>query len=150
MRKNGEQYEYIAVYVDDLLFAMADPETFVKTLSDKKGRYKFKLKGTGPISFHLGCNFARDEDGVMTMAPKKYIQKLIDGYVRMFRKKPQNEYHSSLEEGDHPELDTSEMLKVEGVTTYQSLIGSMQWTISLGRIDIATVVMSLSSFRSAP
>jgi hypothetical protein len=150
IRRNGERYEYIAVYVDDLLFAMADPEAFVSILSDKKGKYKFKLKGTGPITFHLGCDFARDKDDVMTMAPKKYIQKMIDGYIRMFGEKPRSVYHSPLEEGDHPELDTSEILDIEGVTKYQSLIGSMQWAISLGRIDIATAVMSLSSFRSAP
>ena len=33
---------------------------------------------------------------------------------------------------------------------YQSLIGALQWTISLGRLDITTAVMSLSSFRSSP
>jgi hypothetical protein len=73
------------------------------------------LRGTGPISFHLGCDFARDKDGVMTMAPKKYIQKLIDRYVRMFGEKPRMVYHSLLEEGDHPELDTSKMLDVDAL-----------------------------------
>jgi hypothetical protein len=37
MHRNGEQYEYIAVYVDGLLFGMLDPEAFVKTLSEKRG-----------------------------------------------------------------------------------------------------------------
>ena len=32
MRRNGEIYEYIAVYVDDLAFAMKDPGKFVETL----------------------------------------------------------------------------------------------------------------------
>ena len=30
------------------------------------------------------------------------------------------------------------------------LIGSLQWAVSLGRLDIATAVMTLSSFRAAP
>ena len=30
------------------------------------------------------------------------------------------------------------------------MIGAMQWAISIGRFDIATAVMSLSSFRVAP
>ena len=30
------------------------------------------------------------------------------------------------------------------------MIGVMQWAISIGRFDIATAVMSLSSFRVAP
>jgi hypothetical protein len=150
MKEVDGHYEYIAVYVDDLLFAMKDPETFTKVLSDTAGRYKFKLKGTGPIKFHLGCDFERDAHGTLSMTPKKYIQKMYDGYVRMFGEKPKLVYHAPLEEGDHPELDCTELLDIDGVTKYQSLIGSMQWAVSLGRIDIATAVMSLSSYRSAP
>jgi hypothetical protein len=33
---------------------------------------------------------------------------------------------------------------------YQSLIGAMQWAISIGRFDIITAVMILSSFRAMP
>ena len=35
MHRNGEIYEYIAVYVDDLAFAMKDPGTFVEALRAK-------------------------------------------------------------------------------------------------------------------
>ena len=54
MRENKGLYEYIAVYVDDLLIAAKDPEEIVKTLSEK---HKFKLKGVGPLTYHLGCNY---------------------------------------------------------------------------------------------
>ena len=57
---------------------------------------------------------------------------------------------SPLEPGDHPELDTSEFLDEDGVLIYQSLVGSMQWAISLGRWDIQTAVMTMSSFRAQP
>jgi hypothetical protein len=56
MHENDGIYEYVAVYVDDLTFAMSAPDDFVKSLQTK---YKFKLKGTGPLQFHLGCNFYR-------------------------------------------------------------------------------------------
>jgi len=49
MREKGDDYEYMGVYVDDLMFASKDPETIVKTLIEK---CKFKLKGTGPSEFH--------------------------------------------------------------------------------------------------
>lgn len=150
MRNAGDHYEYVAVYVDDLLFVMKDPQKFTDALSNPKGRYKFKLKGTGQISFHLGCDFLRDNHGILTMSPKKYIQKMYDGYVRIFGEKPKQIYWSPLEEGDHPELDNSELLTQDEIIKYQSLVGSMQWAVSLGRIDIATSVMTLSSFRSAP
>ena len=147
MRSNGDSYDYIAVYVDDLAIAAKDPQTIVKTLEEK---YKFKLKGTGEITFHLGCDFFRDEDGVLCMAPRKYIDKMIDEYKRMFGESPKQNVLSPLEKGDHPELDETEFLEAKGITQYQSLIGCMQWAISLGRVDIATAVMTMSAFRPAP
>jgi len=84
------------------------------------------------------------------MHPKKYIDKVTQSYERMFGYKPRTNVTSPLEKGDHPELDTTELLDANGVTQYQSLIGSMQWAVSLGRFDIATAVMTLSSFRAAP
>ena len=33
---------------------------------------------------------------------------------------------------------------------YQSLIGSLQWAVSLGRLDITTTVMTMSGFRANP
>jgi hypothetical protein len=57
---------------------------------------------------------------------------------------------SPLEKGDHPEIDTSALLEPKQVQMYQSLIGSMQWAVSLGRLDIATAVMTLSGFRALP
>ena len=55
-----------------------------------------------------------------------------------------------MDKGDHPELDTSDFLDQDGIQKYQSLIGALQWTVSLGRLDINTAVMSLSSFRVEP
>ena len=54
------------------------------------------------------------------------------------------------EKGDNPELDSSELLDKSGIEQYQSLLGSLQWAISLGRFDIATAVMSMSSFHAVP
>jgi hypothetical protein len=64
----------------------------------------------------------------------------------MFGEKPNTKMHSLLEQGDHPELDTSELLDQNGVQQFHLLIGLLQWAIPLGCFDIATAVMSLSSF----
>ena len=146
MRRNGDIYEYIAPYVDDLCIVALDPKSITDVLTDK---YSYKLKGTGPITYHLGCDYYRDNDGNLCYAPKRYIDKMIEDYLRMFGTKPK-QYTSPLERGDHPELDTSEELGEEDIKKYQSMIGALQWTISLGRIDITTAVMTLSGFRVAP
>ena len=59
-------------------------------------------------------------------------------------------YKQPLDTNDHPELDTSEFCDEEDIEIYQSLIGCMQWAVSIGRFDIQTAVMTMSSFREKP
>ncbi len=146
MRDKGDHYEYIGVYVDDLIIVSKNPKSIIGHLQDT---YKFKLKGTGPISFHLGCDFFRDEEGVLCYAPYKYITRMLDNYKRMFGQNPKVA-SSPLPGGDHPEVDTSELVDLEDTKIYQSLIGSLQWVVQIGRFDVATSVMSMSRFRAAP
>ena len=54
LSKDESVYEYIAVYVDDLVITMKYPAELCKTLKEK---VKFKLKGDGPMEFHLGCSY---------------------------------------------------------------------------------------------
>jgi hypothetical protein len=147
--RDKADHEYIARYVDDLTIASRDPKAITDALVET---YSLKLKGTEPIAYHLGCNLIRDGDGdgVLCMSPTKYIERMVDNYYCMFREKPSTKVSSPLEKGDHPELDTSEELDVEETKKYQSLIGALQWVITLGRFDVATAVMTLSSFRVNP
>ena len=48
------------------------------------------------------------------------------------------------------ELDTSPFLDEDYTQTYQSLIESIQWAITIGKWDINTAVMILSRFRAQP
>ena len=148
MRDMGDHYEYIAVYVDDLLIASKNPKAITDTLESSP--INFKLKGTGPLSFHLGCDYFRDEDGTLCYGPRKYIDRMVQSYESLFGTKPSTKFTSPLEKNDHPELDATELLDEDGIAQYQSLIGVLQWTITLGRFDIATAVMTMSGFRVAP
>ena len=146
MRHAGDHYECIACY--DLLIASRAPQEIIAALESKP--HSFKLKGTGPVNFHLGCDFFRDETGTLCVGPKKYIERLGNQYQTIFGEKPNTKWSSPLESNDHPELDTSELLDEDGITRFQSLIGALQWTVTLGRFDIAVAVMTMSSFRVAP
>ena len=146
MRDKSDHWEYIAVYVDDLLIVSRDPKTIIASL---EGEHNFKLKGSGPISFHLGCDFQRDPDGVLCYQPKKYVEKILGNYKMMFGSNPR-QVTSPLTKGDHPELCDSELLDEEDTKKYQSLVGSLQWVIQIGRFDVTTAVMTLSRFRAAP
>eukprot|EP00934_Nitzschia_sp_Nitz4_P004676 Nitzschia sp. Nitz4//scaffold468_size5769//118//5631//NITZ4_009203-RA/size5769-snap-gene-0.0-mRNA-1//-1//CDS//3329552515//4666//frame0 len=105
--------------------------------------------GTGEVVFHLGCDYWRDKDGTMVCSPRKYIEKILVNYKQMFGVDPRP-YASPLEKGDHPELDDSPECDLDDIKRYQSIVGSLQWAVTLGRFDIMTAVMTLSSYRAFP
>jgi hypothetical protein len=74
---------------------------------------------------------------------------MMDTYVQLYGKKPRKA-SSPLEQNEHPEMDNSPFLGQDKTQQFQSLIGAMKWAVLIGRLDIATAVMSLSSFRSMP
>jgi hypothetical protein len=94
--------------------------------------------------------FSRDSDGTLCITPLKYIEKMINHYEKIFGESPRQNVSSPLEKGDHPELNTSELLDSQGIAIFQSLIGALQWVITIGRFDVQTAVMTLSGFRVAP
>jgi hypothetical protein len=83
----------------------------------------------------------------MEISAKCYVDKMIDTYVQLYGEKPRKA-SSPLEQNDHPEMDDSPFLGQDETQQFQSLIGAMQWAVSIGRLDIATAVMSLSSFHA--
>ena len=144
--KDGSHYEYIAVYVDDLAICMKDPKAFCDTLKEK---YKLKLKGVGPINYHLGCGYTRDEDGTLVADPRKYVEKILESYEKTFGEKPKKS-KTPLVGGDHPESDTSEFCNQDQIKQYQTIVGQLIWLSGLGRFDIAVHVMTMSRFRQQP
>ena len=77
------------------------------------------------------------------MAPRKYIEKICGSFERIFGHAPRQTVTSPNENNDHPELDVSKLLDEEWIQKYQSLIGALQWVVSIGRFDVQTAVMSL-------
>ena len=150
MRKcpnSDDHYEYIATYVNNLAIIMKDSQSLIDQL--KAASYKFKLKGSGPLNFHLGCRFSRDNDGTLYMNPGKYID-MIEAYKQNFGVKPNMKHRSPLQKDDHPKLDTTPFLDEEGKEIYQSLIGCGQYNISVGRFDMQLAMMLLSRYCTAP
>ena len=125
----GTCYEYIAVYVDDVAIAAKDPQAFCNELK------------------HLGCTYKKDHDGTLAADPRRYVNKILESYERMFNEKPRKS-RPPLEGGDYPELHTPELCDEHQTNQFQTLVGQLQWLISPGHFDIAVHVMSLSRFRA--
>jgi hypothetical protein len=100
-------YEYIAVYVDDLCILSKVPKAITNTHTEQ---YGFKLKGTGPIDYHLSMTFCRNDHNNLCISPQHYIEKVVESYKQMFNENPPSKANSPLDSNDHPEVDTSEFL----------------------------------------
>jgi hypothetical protein len=111
--------------------------------------HKFKLKGVGPLTYHLGCDYFWDDDGTLCCGPQKYISKLKDHFENMSGFESR-EYTSPLEKGDRPEIDQTEESDDNRIKRYQSMIVCLQWAVSLARFDIQTATMTMSQFQNTP
>jgi hypothetical protein len=74
VRPNNGLYEYIAVFVYDLLIAAKDPSDIIQTL---KEQHKFSLKRASPLTYNLECDYFRDNNGSFCYGPTKYIYKIM-------------------------------------------------------------------------
>ena len=74
---------------------MKDPKSFCDTVKEK---YKLKLKGVGPINYHLGCGYTRDEDGTLVADPRKYAEKILESYEKPLGKNQRRPRHPWWEE----------------------------------------------------
>ena len=147
IKDEGDYYAYIGRYVDDLLIAHKDPQ---KIIDDLEKRYI--LKGVGPPSYHLGGDFERKKtpEEVLTWGSKTYITRCLQRYEEMYNEKPRGNTYAPLDKNDSPELDTSDLCNEAQIKEYQSLMGMLQWAVTLGRMDIMCAVMTMSRYRAAP
>ena len=67
-----------------------DPEAFIEALANNK-IHPYKLKGSGPLNFHLGCAFKRDDNGTLYQDASKYAERMKDNYKTLCS-----------QESDHP------------------------------------------------
>jgi hypothetical protein len=118
------------------------PQQFFDSLINDHG---FKLKGVGIPKYHLCGDFFRDSDGTLPWGAHSYVSNMMTNYETMFGSKPK-EFATPMIEKDHPEIDTSDLLYALGIKQYESLIGALQWLVTLGRFDIHFSVASMSIY----
>jgi hypothetical protein len=109
----------------------------------------FKLKGVGKPTYHLGGDFYCDSDGTLAWGACSYDSKMFTNYETMFCPKPKD-FATPMIEKDHPDIDTSDLLDVLSIKHYQSLIGALQWLVTLGHFDIHLGVATKYTYRCAP
>ena len=126
------------------------PKIQTKSSKPSKKTTSSKVKGDGPLSHHLCADYPRDKDKTLVCDPKKYIDRLLESYQYMFKQDPPKNMRTPQERNDHPELDDTELLTGESIQHYLTMIGQLQWLVTLGWFDIHAQVTTMSRFRSAP
>jgi hypothetical protein len=80
MKDCATHYKYVCVYVDDLAVMMKQPQDFFDELKHRK----YKLKGVGDITYHLGGDFFRNPDGTLAWGAKTYVKRIIQQTQSIF------------------------------------------------------------------
>jgi len=73
-----------------LCIAAHDPKSIIGELIEK---HVYKLKGTGQLEFHLGCNVFHDPDRTLCFGLIKYISRKFLVFMKIYFVKRQNLVH---------------------------------------------------------
>ena len=133
---------FLAIYVDDI--SMFGPQGTHMDCLLKALETEFEIKDLGPIHWLLGMKIEHT-DKAISLSQELYIQAMLDKFgmmdcrsvstpadhnVRLLKRSP-----------DEPTADK---------TQYQQIIGSLMYTVTCTRPDLAYLVTHLSQFSSDP
>ena len=141
MRDLNDMWELIVVYVDDIIAAMNDPQSFFDELQGPN--VGFTMKGVGSPTYHLGVDFFRDDDGMLCMGAQTYANQLCAAFESLYGEQPKTVF-SPLDHEDHPELDDTplcspdDIRRILGLTTFNSILQYVNWLV--GRFVLSTIV----------
>jgi hypothetical protein len=151
-------YEYILVYVDDVLIISHAPDEHLKVI---QANYELNPSSIGPPTRNLGADVEKvqkpkDPSGreYWSFSARTYVQNAVKN-VKMLLQEEGRSLKSTAKTPFpsltyRPEVDTTEELDDKLATRYQNLIGVLRWAVELGRLDIYTEVALLSQHLALP
>ena len=83
------------------------------------------------------------------MGSKTYVRRILTQFELVMGYKPKR-VKTPLDPKDHPELDESPFINKKAKKIYWSLMGMLQWAVTIGRMDIHVAVMTMGRFRMEP
>jgi hypothetical protein len=149
-----QYYEYIFVYVDDILVISSAPSPIMKTIQKA---YRLKEEPSPPKTY-LGAtikswSLPRDAKPIWSMNCAQYLKEAIRNVEQELSKSGlclRGKPNTPMQTGYRPELDVSPVLGPEQANYFQSLIGILRWAVELGRVDMYVDVALLSSHHVEP
>ena len=155
-RSTGEEYyEYVLLYVDDVLVISESAE---KVLRNEIGQhFVLRDESIGPPSQYLGgkLRLVTLDNGVKAWAfgSCQYVQsavKNVEEHLAKVGEKLPYKAPTPLSSGYRPEIDVSPELGEADASYFHSLIGVLRWIVELGRVDLDVEVSMMSSHLALP
>ena len=154
-KANGDDYyEYIVMYVDDILAISEKPEAVLKSLEGNT--VKYKNGKIGPPEVYLGAKLSKKSiNGVScwTITSVDYIKAAVKTIKDAVGKKKgwvfPTRIRTPMLSSFIPELDDSEELDPGDLQFFQEMIGMLRWATELGRVDILIEVSLLSQYQAS-
>jgi hypothetical protein len=165
MRKNykhgGEMYyEYLLVYMDDVLVVSHTPEEVMKAIG---AEFQIKNDEYGPPTTYLGAGISKVQlsngKECWSMDSHKYVLAAIEVVCDLLGKyglelktemQRKGEHHGLIPISYCPELDCTPHCNEEHASCYQQIIVILRWAIELSIMDILTKVLLLSQYQADP
>ena len=113
------------------------------------------LKGVGIPEYYLGGDVEQlnkhwTADNVsMALLAKMYIKNCISKFEELIGTQIET-FKTLMAEGLHPEIDDSPLCGERDHAIYRSILGSLNWIITLGRFDVSYATSALSQSAMAP
>ena len=150
-------YEYVLVYVDDILAMSEKPEEIMQSLMNEF-TFKGGADGVIPPTDYLGAKLEWKEDimgrGCWSMTSYKYVNAAIQAVEERLKERndrPLPSRATTPMSYDYiPELDAMEELQSDEVNYCQELIGILRWATEIGWVDILPEVSILSEYQANP
>jgi hypothetical protein len=153
-RADGEQYyEYILMYVDNILAISADP---MPIMEDIQRMVKFKNDKIAVPPNYLGAKLLRKNiNGIdcWSITSLDYVKATVETVEEGIEGKKWKLYSKAktpMTRSFVPELDGTPKLDANETQYFQELIGMLRWATELGRVDILHEVLILSQYQASP
>lgn len=138
--KQGKDFVYLLVYVDDILVTGTSASLIQKIIAALAAR--FSIKDMGNLSYFLGIEAIRTKDG-MHLMQRKYVTDLLTKHNMLHCKPVSTPMASS------PKLTLNSGSLLTDPHEYRCVVGSLQY-LALTRPDISYAVNRLSQFMHKP
>jgi Reverse transcriptase (RNA-dependent DNA polymerase) len=151
-------YEYLLVYVDDVLIVSHSPKLNLEKIKES---YELNPSSVGPPMRYLGADVERvtrpgDNTGCKywSFSAHTYVRNAVQNVKLLLQEEGRGLKSTAKAPFSsttyRPEMDVTEECNADESSQYSQLIGVLRWAVELGRLDIYIEVALLSQHLALP